>query len=140
MPRLFISFFAGLLFGAGLLISDMANPFRVIGFLDVTGTWDPTLLFVMGGAVIVAAPLFAWSARRSFSWSGDRLPERPRLEISPALIVGSSLFGLGWGLIGYCPGPALVAMATGTPAAVLFVTTMAMGAMLANRVRQHSTT
>lgn len=133
MIQLLISLTAGLLFGAGLLISDMANPFRVLGFLDITGDWDPTLLFVMGGAVMVAAPLFAWGSRREISWSGDRLPARPPLQISRALIIGASLFGLGWGLIGYCPGPALVALATGTPAAMLFVATMALGAMLANR-------
>ena len=117
---------AGLLFGAGLLLSGMSDPAKVLGFLDLAGNWDPSLALVMGGAVAVGAVGFAHAGRRARSALGlpMRLPTS-RL-VDPRLVIGATAFGAGWGLVGLCPGPAIVALAGGSWQALLFV-----GAMLA---------
>lgn len=131
------AFLAGLLFGAGLVISGMASPARVLGFLDLgaiaTGRWDPTLAFVMGGALLVALPLFAWARRRSYALDGGILPELPPGVIDRRLVGGAALFGLGWGLAGICPGPALVDLAISPARALAFAVPMALGLILARR-------
>jgi hypothetical protein len=119
---------AGSLFGLGLLLSGMTDPANVIGFLDVTGAWNPRLALVMASAVAVAAPAFWWAARQSRTPTGlpMQLPPRTR-RIDRPLLVGSLLFGIGWGLAGICPGPGIVASALGSGQALLFVAAMGAG-------------
>jgi len=120
----------GLVFGLGLAISGMMNPAKVIGFLDVAGSWDPTLAFVMGGALLVAGPAYRLilARRRPVLDSGFSLPKKTGLDAP--LIFGSALFGVGWGLVGFCPGPAVAAIVTGLPAVLGFVAAMLAGMAL----------
>lgn len=118
---------AGLLFGTGLIVSGMSDPARVLGFLDVAGAWNPSLAFVMGGAILVAAPAFAWARRHGRSWNGELIELPDRRLVTPRLVGGSVLFGLGWGLVGLCPGPALVVAAQGVPKAIVFLVALASG-------------
>ena len=120
----------GLVFGLGLAISGMMNPAKVIGFLDVAGDWDPTLAFVMGGALLVAIPAYRaiLEQRRPVLSGGFSLPTEDKLDAP--LIWGSSLFGVGWGLVGFCPGPAVAAIVTGLPAVLGFVAAMIAGMAL----------
>lgn len=122
-----IAFASGLVFGLGLIVSGMANPAKVLGFLDLAGTWDPSLAFVMGGAVLITAAGFAVLRRRRASLTGEplRWPTATRIDLRLAL--GSLAFGAGWGLAGFCPGPALVAAAAGVPQALIFVAAMLVG-------------
>ena len=115
---------AGMLFGSGLAIAGMTEPTRVLGFLDIFGTWDPTLAFVMGGGVAVTLPGFAVLMRQSRPWH----------DVDARLVVGSALFGLGWGLAGFCPGPALAGLVTGSAAVVAFVIAMLTGMMAHDRL------
>ena len=120
-------FLIGLLFGVGLLLSGMTDPGKVIGFLDLAGAWDPSLVLVMGGAVLVGVFAF-WTARKrtaSFLGTPLRLPETG--SIDRRLVAGSLLFGVGWGLAGFCPGPALVSLGAGQPKAAVFVLAMLAG-------------
>jgi len=126
MPALF-AFAAGLIFGLGLIVSGMANPAKVLGFLDLAGPWDPSLAWVMGGAVLVAAPGLAWLRRRRASLSGEPLHWPTASRIDVRLMAGSLAFGAGWGLAGFCPGPALVAAAAGVREAGVFVAAMVVG-------------
>ncbi len=121
---------AGLVFGLGLLLSGMADPSKVLAFLDLAGRWDPSLALVMGGAVGVAVLPFAWAKGRTRSWSGAAIDWPTARAIDARLVGGAVLFGLGWGLVGLCPGPALVAMAAGLPGAALFVAAMLAGFVL----------
>ena len=118
---------AGLLFGGGLMLSGMTNPATVLAFLDVAGDWNPALAFTMAGAVLVAAPAFLLVRRRSRSVLGAeiRLPDRHRIDTP--LVSGSALFGIGWGLAGICPGPALVLLGTGAAKGLVFVLAMLAG-------------
>jgi uncharacterized protein len=118
---------AGTIFGAGLALSEMVNPVRVLGFLDVTGNWDPTLAFVMAGAVLVSAVGYILSRRLRAPLFGKSffIPENRRLDSQ--LIGGAALFGIGWGLVGLCPGPALASLAYGLWQPWLFVTAMVAG-------------
>ena len=125
--RFFTAFLAGLVFGLGLLLSGMADPAKVLGFLDLAGAWDPSLMFVMGGAVGVGAVAFAFARRRPRSLLGERMQLPSKTSIDRRLIVGALLFGAGWGLVGFCPGPALVALGLGEPKAVVFVAAMLGG-------------
>lgn len=118
---------AGLVFGAGLLLSGMADPGKVLGFLDLAGTWDPSLAFVMAGAIAVAAPAFAWVRLRNAAWRGAALLLPTRRAIDRRLMAGSVVFGIGWGLAGFCPGPAVVALGMGVRSAVVFVVAMLAG-------------
>lgn len=122
-----IAFASGLVFGLGLIVSGMANPAKVLGFLDIGGAWDPSLAFVMGGGVLVTAVGFAFLRRRRASLSGEplRWPTATRLDLR--LAAGSLAFGAGWGLAGFCPGPALVAASAGVPEALIFVAAMVAG-------------
>ncbi|WP_366945224.1 DUF6691 family protein [Zoogloea sp.] len=116
---------AGLLMGLGLMISGMVQPGKVQGFLDIGGLWDPSLGLVMGGAIAVTLPVFQWLQRRT--------PVVPHGPIESRLIVGSLLFGVGWGLSGYCPGPALVTASSGSLDAVGYVVAMGLGMGLGHR-------
>jgi len=122
-----IAFASGLVFGLGLIISGMANPAKVLGFLDLAGAWDPSLAFVMGGAVLVTAAGFALLRRRRASLSGEPLRWPTATRVDLRLAVGSLAFGAGWGLAGFCPGPALVAAAAGVTEALIFVAAMVAG-------------
>jgi uncharacterized membrane protein YedE/YeeE len=126
MTRL-VEFLVGLMFGWGLLLSGMADPGKVQGFLDLSGAWDPSLVFVMGGAIAVAFFAFALARRRTTTFLGGALHLPTARHIDKALVVGSLVFGAGWGLAGFCPGPAVVSLATGQPKAVLFVAAMLAG-------------
>ncbi|WP_038209144.1 YeeE/YedE family protein [Xenophilus azovorans] len=128
--RVIVSLLAGLLFGLGLLLSGMADPGKVLGFLDLAGRWDPSLAFVMAGAVGVALPAFAWVRRRGAALCGAPLHLPVARRIDRRLLAGSLLFGAGWGLAGFCPGPALVALGMGLRPALLFVAAMAAGMLL----------
>lgn len=129
---------AGLLFGAGLILSGMTDPANIIGFLDVTGHWNPRLAFVMGAAVLVAAPAFAWARRGANTFGGEpiKLPNRWPPDFS--LVAGAVIFGIGWGLSGLCPGPALLVAAGGNRTVLVFVAAMALGMWLSARVRKAS--
>lgn len=124
---LLTSFLTGLLFGVGLIVSGMTDPSRIIGFLDVAGAWDPSLAFVMGGAVLVGSAGFRLAERRPTSVIGGlrQLPGTRRIDAR--LILGSATFGIGWGLAGFCPGPAVVAFGAGYDKAVVFVIAMLAG-------------
>jgi uncharacterized protein len=128
--RIFASLVCGIVFGLGLAISGMMNPAKVIGFLDVTGSWDPTLAFVMGGALLVAVPAYRLILGRGHPVlaGGFSLPTNTRLDTP--LILGSALFGVGWGLVGFCPGPAVAAVVTGLPTVLGFVAAMLTGMAL----------
>ncbi len=127
MRRVLASLICGLLFGAGLAVSGMINPAKVLNFLDFAGTWDPTLAFVMGGALIVTVPGFALVRRRGAPLLTGRLHLPDRHDIDVRLIAGAVLFGLGWGIAGFCPGPALAALSSGIGLVVVFVVAMLAG-------------
>ncbi|MBC7699106.1 YeeE/YedE family protein [Aquabacterium sp.] len=121
------SLLAGLLFGLGLLVSGMANPTKVLGFLDLAGAWDPSLGLVMAGAVSVAAMAFVLASKRTLSLLGATMRLPTARHIDRRLVGGSLLFGIGWGLAGFCPGPALVAVGMGMIKAFVFVAAMLVG-------------
>jgi uncharacterized membrane protein YedE/YeeE len=124
---LFAALLSGLVFGLGLLVSGMANPAKVLGFLDLGGLWDPSLAFVMGGAIAVAAVAFAVARRRSVSLLGTAMRLPSARHIDRRLVGGSLLFGVGWGVAGFCPGPALVGVGMGLAQAGVFVVAMLVG-------------
>lgn len=117
----------GLVFGLGLVISGMTDPGKVLGFLDLAGQWDPSLAFVMSGAILVGTVAFAVARKRNTSVLGGALQLPPTRHIDRRLVLGSLLFGLGWGIAGFCPGPAIVSLGTGEPKAVVFVLAMLAG-------------
>ncbi len=123
----FTSFLAGLVFGLGLIVSGMANPAKVLGFLDLGGRWDPSLAFVMGGAIAVGAVAFAVARRRTRSLLGAAMRLPAARAIDRRLVAGSVLFGIGWGVAGFCPGPGLVAAGMGDAKALVFVAAMLAG-------------
>jgi len=116
----FFALLTGLVFGFGLLLSGMANPAKVIGFLDLTGAWDPSLAMVMAGAVAVGMLVFTLAGKRSHSLIGEPMRLPTRRDIDKRLVLGGLGFGVGWGLAGFCPGPSLVALGTLTPKALVF--------------------
>ena len=121
------SLLAGLVFGLGLLVSGMANPAKVLGFLALAGAWDPSLALVMAGAVSVAAVAFALASKRTVSLLGAEMRLPTSRHLDRRLMGGSLLFGIGWGLAGFCPGPGLVALGMGNVKALVFVASMLMG-------------
>jgi uncharacterized membrane protein YedE/YeeE len=125
----FSAFAAGLVFGIGLILSGMTDPGKVIGFLDVAGDWDPSLAFVMGGAILVGFFAFRLAGKRGRAFFGSAMHLPQRRDIDNRLVGGSLLFGIGWGLAGFCPGPALVSFASGVDQAAVFVAAM-LGGML----------
>jgi len=135
MP-LVIAFGAGLVFGLGLLISGMADPAKVLGFLDIAGPWDPSLALVMGGAVGVAMVAFALARRRGTTLRGTPLQWPTARGVDARLVGGGVLFGIGWGLAGLCPGPALVLLGMGAPDAWLFAAAMLAGMAVFEGIEQ----
>ena len=123
----------GLVFGLGLLLSGMGNPAKVQNFLDFSGQWDPSLALVMGGAIAIGLLAFTWAKTRSKALLGDLMQLPASQSIDKRLITGSAMFGVGWGLAGFCPGPALMNLATLQPEVWLFVAAMLVG-MLAQHI------
>ncbi|MCH7371231.1 YeeE/YedE family protein [Aeromonas sp. MR16] len=132
--KLLISLLSGLLFGLGLALSGMVDPARILGFLDVAGAWDPSLAFVMGGALLVFMPgYFLLVKPRSHGLLGDAICALPASVLDARLLGGSALFGIGWGMAGICPGPALSLLVSGQPMIGLFVAAMVAGVLLIDR-------
>ena len=121
------SLLSGLVFGLGLIVSGMANPAKVLGFLDLAGHWDPSLAFVMAGAIAVGSVAFLAARRRSMSLLGAAMRLPSSREIDRRLVMGSLIFGVGWGIAGFCPGPGLVALGMGEGKAFVFVLAMLAG-------------
>ena len=126
----FGAFFAGLVFGIGLIVSGMTDPSKVIGFLDLAGRWDPSLAFVMVGAILVGAVGYAVARKRTAAFLGGAMHLPTARNIDQRLVLGSLVFGAGWGLAGFCPGPAIVALGAGQDKAVVFVIAMLAGMAL----------
>lgn len=133
MKTAVVALIAGLLFGAGLALGGMTNPAKVAAFLDVAGTWDPSLAFVMGSALLITFPVFWWVRRsqRPLFAASFQLPTRR--DIDRPLLLGAVLFGIGWGIAGLCPGPAVANLASGSPQVLLFVAMMLAGMWLRDR-------
>lgn len=124
---------AGILFGIGLAISGMTEPTIVLGFMDLFGKWNPTLAFVMGGAVAVTLPGFYLLQQRHSPWFATTFAWPTRRDIDRRLLIGSALFGAGWGLGGFCPGPAIAGLVTGSTAVMVFVVAMVTGMLIHDR-------
>jgi uncharacterized protein len=133
MTRNILALVVGLLFGLGLCLSGMSEPAKVLGFLDLAGAWDPSLAFVMGGAVAVALPAFALARRRRVNWLGGDIDVPELRAVDASLVLGAAIFGVGWGLAGVCPAPGIVDVGFLSPSAMIFVAAMVAG-MLAWRV------
>lgn len=134
--RLLFAALAGGLFGAGLFLSGMTDTTKVQGWLDLFGAWDPTLAFVLGGAILPMAVAWRVAARRDRALLGSALPGRPDPRLGHNLVIGSLLFGVGWGLAGFCPGPALASLSYGGWGGLLFLLAMLAGMVAAPGVRQ----
>jgi len=130
---LFSQYAIGVLFGWGLIISGMSNPQKILGFLDLAGNWDPSLAFVMLGAVLVGLGGFYIASKRSQAFFGGALHIPVRRDITKPLIIGSLIFGAGWGIAGFCPGPALLVIGTGHLKALVFVAAMFAGMEICER-------
>jgi len=130
---LFSQYAIGVLFGWGLILSGMSNPQKILGFLDLAGNWDPSLAFVMMGAVLVGLAGFYIVSNRSQAFFGGALHIPTRRDITKPLLIGSLIFGAGWGIAGFCPGPALVALGAGHPKAFVFVAAMLAGMEICER-------
>lgn len=128
--QLLSALIAGVLFGSGLILAGMTSPEKVRAFLDITGKWDPSLALVMASAIAIAAPAYAWGKSRGRTLAGKTVEIANRRPVDPALIFGSVLFGIGWGMLGVCPGPGLVAAASGDGGALQFVAAMSVGMLL----------
>jgi len=130
MSEKIFSLLSGIIFGVGLVVSGMTNPEKVIGFLSITHNWDASLIFVMGGAIIITAPFFYLLKNRNKSLLGlnIKLPQKKGLD--KKLLIGSSLFGIGWGLVGLCPGPAISSIALFDPITLIFLIAMFLGVLV----------
>ena len=128
----FISLISGVIFGIGLVISGMTNPLKVLGFLNITrglDNWDPSLIFVMGGAILAFTPFFFLLKDKEVSALGVKIELPEKQNIDKKLLIGTALFGVGWGLVGLCPGPAIAALATFDPIVIIFLVSMAAGVL-----------
>jgi len=135
ITELAVSLTAGTLFGAGMIISGMVDPDKVLAFLDVTGHWDPSLAFVMGGALAVFAPFYHLVIKkRKESLNGVGLDSTNDKKVDAKLIIGSSIFGIGWGIAGICPGPAITSLSSGGTEIVVFIIMMFVGMAIAKQV------
>ena len=136
MMQKILALFSGLIFGLGLTLSSMTNPAKVIGFLDILGMWDPSLGFVMGGAILITAPLLYFFEKRNnlILVSQIELPNKSNIDSS--LIVGALLFGVGWGMVGFCPGPAISSIALLNSFSLLFIGSMIVGFYLSQIIKK----
>ena len=125
--KILMALIVGVLFGLGLILSGMTDPSKVLGFLDLAGNWDPSLAFVMGGAIIIGSLIFPFATKRPLSILGEAIHLPTATQIDRRLILGGLTFGVGWGLAGYCPGPALVSLAQGGIKPILFFISMLVG-------------
>ena len=132
----FTALLSGLVFGIGLIVSGMANPAKVLGFLDLAGNWDPSLALVMGGSIAVGAVAFFLADRRGRSYLGAPMRVTSARNIDRRLLLGSFAFGLGWGLAGFCPGPAIVSLGSGQVKAAVFVAAMLAGMAIFELLQQ----
>lgn len=139
MKNNLIALIAGILFGLGLTISEMVDPARVIGFLNITGNWDPTLALVMASALLVTIPSFTFILKYPHPVCAEKFSLPEKKDIDKPLIIGASLFGIGWGLGGFCPGPAITALVTLSPDVMSFVLAMLAGYYLVYLVNQYKT-
>ncbi|POP65163.1 DUF6691 family protein [Pseudomonas syringae] len=133
------AFFAGLIFGFGLLLAGMANPAKVLAFLDVSGTWDPSLALVMAGAISVAVVPLNWARRNRQSLLGARMQLPVKTQLDARLIVGSLVFGIGWGIAGICPGPAVATLLTGHWKILIFLSALLAGMYLFSSLEKRRT-
>jgi len=133
--RLIICYLIGLVFGVGISVSGMANPAKVLNFFDIAGTWDPSLAFVMGGALGVTALGYRIILRRPAPVLAGRFQLPTRRDIDVPLVAGSAVFGIGWGIAGFCPGGALPALGTGRPEVFVFTAALSAGIILAKRIQ-----
>ncbi len=138
MRTIFAALIAGVIFGAGLALSDMINPARVLAFLDISGDWDPTLAFVMAGAIMPAAIAFALRSRMRKPLLATTFEIPVNRTLDRRLMAGAALFGVGWGLVGYCPGPALASLVLGVWQPWLFAAAMVAGMLLHRAVEDHA--
>jgi uncharacterized membrane protein YedE/YeeE len=129
-----IGFLSGLVFGIGLILAGMTDPMKVKGFLDLAGAWDPSLALVMGGAIALGVFVFARAAKRERSWTGTEMEIPTNRTIDGRLVLGGVLFGAGWGIGGFCPGPALVALGSGMGEAGVFVAAMLVGMVVHDKL------
>lgn len=136
--NILMALIVGLAFGIGLIVSGMTDPAKVIGFLDLAGNWDPSLAFVMGGAILIGLVAFRFAAKRERSLLGDAMRMPTATRIDRRLVLGSLAFGAGWGLAGYCPGPALASLATGDARPWIFALAMLAGMGLFELVERMS--
>ena len=134
---LFVSLLTGLVFGIGLIVSGMADPAKVLGFLDLAGAWDPSLAFVIAGAIAVGVVAFALARRRTASFLGAEMKLPTGRQIDRRLVAGSVVFGIGWGVAGFCPGPGLVALGMGETKAAVFVAAMLVGMGIFELLERH---
>ena len=137
--RNILTLISGLLFGTGLILSGMANPAKVQNFLDLFGTWDPSLAFVMGGAIMVTMPGFWLAQKRATPFFSDMFHMPTRTDFDARLIAGAATFGVGWGLGGFCPGPAITSLPLGSTGTLIFIATMLLGMIAAKYVASPST-
>ena len=135
MIRILTTFLSGGLLGAGLLVSGMTDTRKVQGWLDIFGEWDPTLAFVLGGAILPMAVAWNIAARRARAVLGNPLPGKPGVEVDRNLVLGSLMFGAGWGLVGLCPGPAIASISWGGIGGMVFLLAMLAGMMIAPAFR-----
>lgn len=139
LVRISVALIAGLLFGMGMIISAMVNPVKVIGFLDITGHWDPSLIFVMGGALAVFTPIYHLVIKkRSNALNGDKFSWTNNTKVDGRLISGALIFGAGWGLAGFCPGPAITNIGSGSYTVLAFILSMLIGMILATQYQKGS--
>lgn len=135
MQRIVIAALSGGLFGAGLLVSGMTDTTKVQGWLDIFGAWDPTLAFVLGGAILPMLAAWHLTTKRAVSLVGQPFPAKPDPRLGHNLVIGSVLFGAGWGLVGLCPGPAIASLSWGGTGGIVFILAMIGGMLVAQPIR-----
>ncbi|MDN2663580.1 YeeE/YedE family protein [Psychromonas sp. 14N.309.X.WAT.B.A12] len=135
MLKLLSASISGLLFGTGMIVSNMIDPAKVIGFLNITGQWDPSLAFVILGALVVFAPCYhLMIKKRTHALNGDKMNWSTNTAVDRKLVLGATLFGMGWGLVGLCPGPALTSIGSGSLYLLCFIISMSIGMLLVEKV------
>ena len=135
MLQKFLVLISGIIFGLGLTISSMTNPDKVLSFLDVFGSWDPSLIFVMGGAILFTSPLLFFFKKNNNLILADKIDLPKKNNIDRSLVVGSLLFGIGWGAVGFCPGPAISSIALLNPFSLIFILSLIAGFYLSNIIK-----